>query len=254
MVGRIAPKMQDQLTKILLAISEGHADAAATYAIELSQTADDFDEVAFRRCIGDLVIQMQDNTLRQLDIGRALLQVSRAAGETGLYVPSELAMLGKTLLQLHEIGRSLDASFDPTAAIRRHVSVILQQRVRKELTPGNVFASLLDMKEFAAQLPTRVNKVLDTAGKGQIELKLRKDDTLFLLDGFQKVANRIASGLLLAALIVGAALLMRVPTKFQIYGYPGLAILCYLFAALGAIWLFFDMIFHDTKRPPKPPR
>ena len=254
MVGRVAPRMQEQLTKILLAISEGHAETAATYAIELSQTDEEFDEVTFRRRISDLVIQMQDNTLRQLDIGRGLLQVSRSAGETGLFVPSELAMLGKTLLQLHEIGRCLDASFDPTAAIRRHVSAILQQRVRKDLTPGNLFASILDMKEFATQLPSRVNKVLDTAGKGQIELKLRKDDTLFLLDGFQKVANRIAAGLLLASLVVGAALLMQVPTKFQLFGYPGLAILCYLFAAFGAIWLFFDMIFRDTKRPPKPPR
>ncbi len=254
MVGRITPAMQESLIKLLLAISEGRADDAATVAIGISETDEGFDEVTFRRRIGELVLAMQDNNLQQMDLGRALMMVSRSAAENGLFVPSELTMLGKTLLQLHEIGRNLDDKFDPNAAIRRHVSEILQQRVRKDLTPGNVLSSVLEMKEFVGQLPGRVNKVLDAAGKGQIELRLRKDDTLFLLDGFQKVANRIAAGLLLASLIIGAALLMQVPSRFQIFGYPGLAILCYMFAALGAMWLFVNMIFFDTKRPPKPPR
>ena len=39
--------------------------------------------------------------------------------------------------------------------------------------------------------------------------------------GFQKVANRITVGLVVAALIVGAALMMRVETTFRIWGYPG---------------------------------
>ena len=54
-----------------------------------------------------------------------------------------------------------------------------------------------------------------------------------LIDGPHKIANRIAPGLILAALIVDAALLMQVPTSFRILGYPELAILFFLAAALG---------------------
>jgi len=254
MVGRVTPGMQEYLIKLLLAISEGRAEDAAGLAIQISETDDNFDETTFRRHLGDLVMQMHDHTLHQMDIGRALLQVSRSAGATGLHVPSELTLLGKTLLQLHEIGQCLAPSFDPNAAIRHHVSSILQQRLRKDLTPGNFFSSLLEMKDFLAQLPARVNKVFDAVGQGRLELTLRKDDTLFLLDGFQKVANRIAAGLLLAALIVGAALLMQVRTEFEIMGYPGFAMLCFIAAAAGALWLLFDIFLHDTRRPPKPPR
>jgi len=254
MVGRLAPGMQEHLIKLLLAISEGRAEDSASFAIQISETDTDFDEPAFRRRIGELVLQMQDNTLQRMDIGRALLEVSRSAGETGLFVPSELTLLGKTLLQLHEIGRCLAPSFDPNAAIRRDVTEILQRRFQKDITPGNLFGSLLEMKDFVAQLPSRVNKVFDAVGRSQLELRLHRDDTLFLLDGFQKVANRIAAGLLLASLIIGAALLMQVRTGFELFGYPGLAILCFIFAAFGAVWLLFDIFFRDTKRPPKPPR
>ena len=57
----------------------------------------------------------------------------------------------------------------------------------------------------------------------------------------QKVANRIASGLVLAALIIGAALLMRVETSFQVLGYPGIAILCFLAAAAGGVTTLFAL-------------
>lgn len=56
-------------------------------------------------------------------------------------------------------------------------------------------------------------------------------DEARLMEGMQKVANRIALGLVLAALIVGAALLMDVETSFRIFGYPGLAMLLFLAAA-----------------------
>src|ERR1022692_744144 len=42
---------------------------------------------------------------------------------------------------------------------------------------------------------------------------------------------------LLAALIIGAALLARVETSFRIFGYPGFAILCFLGVGGGGLFL-----------------
>jgi ubiquinone biosynthesis protein len=249
MVGRVTPGMQEHLIKMLLAVSEGRSEDAINVAVRISQTSEQFDLAAFRRRLGDLVAEMHGNTLNKLDVGRVLLEVGREAGATGLFVPSELTLLGKTLLQLHEIGNTLAPAFDPNAAIRKHVGTILEQRLRKDLTPGNLFASVLEVKQFMSQLPNRVNKVFDALGRGQVELKVRADDTLRVVDGFQKVANRVAAGLLLASLIIGAALLMQVPTQFQLFGYPGLAIIFFLLAASGGIWLLCDIFFRDTKQP-----
>ena len=59
-------------------------------------------------------------------------------------------------------------------------------------------------------------------------------DQTRLMMGLQKIANRITVGLLLAALIIGAAMLMQVETSFRILGYPGFAILFFFLAACGA--------------------
>ncbi|MEO6183090.1 MAG: AarF/UbiB family protein, partial [Verrucomicrobiota bacterium] len=228
MVGRTTPAMQEKLIKVLIAISEGKGEEAVALVIQMSLTTEYFNEPEFRRKISSLVAEQQDSTLEKIDVGMLLLEVGRSAGENGLFVPIELTMLGKTLLQLDQIGRGLDDKFNPNAAIRRHVSDILNQRLKKDVTAGKLFASILDLKDFVTGLPGRVNKILDIVGNSEFEVKVRAPDTNLLLEGFQKIANRITTGLILAALIIGAALLMQVPTSFQLLGYPGFAMLCFL--------------------------
>jgi len=84
-------------------------------------------------------------------------------------------------------------------------------------------------------------------GDAELNVNVRPAETEFLVDSAQKVANRITMGLILAALIVGAALLMRVQTSFELFGYPGLAIICFLIAAAGGVWLVVNILWHDHK-------
>ncbi len=254
MVGHTTPSMQEHLLKLLLAVSEGNGDEASEVVIRISEKMDDFDQPEFRRQVTRLVAAKRDQGLEQMNVGRSLFDVSSRARASGLMVPSELTLLGKTLLQLDEIGRLLDPTFNPTEAIRRHVSELLSRRVQKDLTRGNIFSSILETKDFVQALPGRVNRILDAVTNSELEVKVKAVDAKVVLDGMQKIANRITAGLVLAALIVGASLLMRVHTRFQLFGYPGLAILCFIAAAGGAFWLVVNIFVQDYKSQRKIPR
>jgi predicted unusual protein kinase regulating ubiquinone biosynthesis (AarF/ABC1/UbiB family) len=247
MVGRIAPGMQEKLIRLLLAVAEGHSDEAGTIAIEISQTSDGFNEADFRRRIAGLISEQKHSPLADIEVGAAILQVSRSAAETGLFVPSELSLLGKTLLQLDQVGRTLDPSFNPNAAIRKHVSEMLNRRLTQNFTTGKFFSSMLELKDFVGGLPPKMNKLLDSLGEPRLEVFVRPRDKHQFLAGINHSANRITAGLLLASLIVGAALLMQVPTEFRLFGYPGLAIICFLLAATGGLILLASIVFQDRK-------
>ena len=105
------------------------------------------------------------------------------------------------------------------------------------------------MRDFLTGLPVRLNKIMDVVGNSELEVKIRAVDANLVMEGFQKIANRITSGIILAALIVGASLLMQVETAFQIFGYPGLAMLCFLAAAAaaGGFWLVIGIFIQDHK-------
>lgn len=254
MVGHTAPAMQENLLKILLAISEGNGEAAAEIAIRMSEKLEEFTAPEFRRRITQLVALRRDQGLAELNVGRSLLEVSSIAQECALIVPSELVLLGKTMLQLDEVGRILDPAFDTNASIRRHVAALMAKRMRQDLTQGSVYSTLLEMKDFTTGLPSRLNRIMDTVTNSELEVKVKATDAKMVMDGMQKIANRITMGIVLAGLIVGASLLMRVATPFQLFGYPGLAILCFLAAAAGSFWLVISIFVHDYQSRKKYPR
>jgi len=247
MVGRITPSMQDNLLKLLIAVGEGNSETAADSVIHICQTTEEFDALEFHRHIGQIMAAQHNQSLERLNTGKALMAVSRSAVASGLLVPSELTLLAKTLLQIDEVGKILAPEFDPYAAIRRNVAELMGRRIRKNLTQGNVLTSLLEMKEFVTGLPIRLNRLMDGITHSEFEIKVRSMDAKTVVEGFQKVANRITAGIILGSLILGAALLIRIQTSFQLLGYPGIAILCFLGASAGGLCLLFSIFFQDER-------
>jgi len=129
----------------------------------------------------------------------------------------------------------------------------MTQRMQKEATQGSILASLLEMKRFVDDLPERVNKVLDAVSNAELEIKVRTLDADQIMEGLHKIANRIATGIILAGLIIDASLLTRVDTTFRIFGYPGLAMLVFFLsrrpAVSGSSSVFLCRITRARKMP-----
>ena len=248
MIGRISSTTQEQLFKLILAIGEGRGDDAAEILISLGERHEDFNESEMRRAIADLIGRFHRVTMREMNVGRVMLEMSRSSSEHGLKMPPELALLGKTLLHLDEVGRVLDLEFDVNASLRRNASSVMRRRMLKSATPANVFSAAMDVREFAERLPGRVNRILDALAANDLRFKVEVIDQGSIIDGLQKVANRIALGLVLAALIVGAAMLMRIPTSLTIFGYPWLAMLLFLAAAAGGFWMAWTILAGDVRK------
>lgn len=254
MVGHVAPVLQERLLKLLLAVSEGQGEDAANLVLEIGERLENPDETRFRREVSDLVMRHRETAVEQIEVGRIVLELSRVAALCGVRVPPELTLLGKALLNLDHVGRALAPEFDPNAAIRRHAGDLMSRRMTRSLSPANLLSSVLDAKEFAEALPGRVNKILTTLANNDLRLRVDAVDEVELVKAFQKVANRITVGLVLAALIVGAALMMNVRTSFTIAGYPGFAMICFLAAAAGGVALVWDILMHDRRSRRERPR
>jgi ubiquinone biosynthesis protein len=247
MVARLTPDLQSKLLQLLLAISEGHGDTAANLAFEIGDIKRGFDAPACRKEINDLVQHAFGSNIHDMEIGKVVLTITKTTADHGLKMPSELTMLGKTLLNLDQVGRTLDPEFDPNASVRRNAAHLTQQRMMKSVSPASLFNSMIETKEFTDKLPSRVNKILDLVASNKLHIDIEAIDEQILTDSFQKVANRITLGLVLAALIVGAALLMRIETHFKVFGYPGLAMICFLLAAGLGFVLVAQIMFYDQK-------
>ena len=251
MVGRLTPRFQENLLQLLLAISEGRADEVADLTIKAGEPKDSFEAKKFNQQIKDLVSQHHGASLENINSGRIVLEITRISGECGFRLPVEFTMIAKTLLNLDQVVHTLDPTFDPNASIRQNATELLRERMMQSLSPGNLFSTLLETKGFVEKLPGRVNRLFDAIANNEMQIKVDAIDEVRLMEGLQKIANRITMGLVLAALIVGAALLMRVETSFQILGYPGIAMIFFFIAAAAGMFLVFHIFFNDVKKEKK---
>jgi hypothetical protein len=92
---------------------------------------------------------------------------------------------------------------------------------------------------------------MDTFTKNEFELRIKAFDEMRFIENMQKIANRITLGLILGALIVGAALMMNVKSTFTILGYPGLSIIMFIIAAAFGFALVINILSRDEWRRKK---
>jgi predicted unusual protein kinase regulating ubiquinone biosynthesis (AarF/ABC1/UbiB family) len=171
MAARLSDPMQESLLKLLLAISEGQSEEVAEISAEIGEKLETFDPAELRRRTSSLVLGLELSSMSTLRVGRVLSDLSRSSAQAGIRLPSELTLLGKTLLHLDEVGRVLAPDFDPNAAVRRNAADLLRRRVWRSATPGRLAAAALEAKEFLGKLPARVNRFLDLVSNNELKVR-----------------------------------------------------------------------------------
>ncbi len=248
MAAYLAPHTQQQFLQLLLAIGDGKTEAVADIVVAMGERLDDFNADGFERAMAELVLPHRDSSLTELNLGRMVMEMTRAAGEHGLRPAPEITMLGKTLLNLDEATATLAPNLDPVAVVKEHTGELMRGHLRRSISGGSLVGAALDATDFLQRLPGRLNSFADQVGSGGFEIRLKAFDEEKMMSGMQKIANRITVGLIVAALIVGAALLTTVQTDFEIFGYPGLAIVLFMLAAATGFFLVADILLTDRRR------
>lgn len=245
MVAKFGPDLREHILKLLIAISKYNGEETANVLLKMSEYDKNADLVGFRKEINRLVLDSQNKTAKDLQTGRLLIQMNKVAAEKSIKLPVELNILGKILMNMDQIVAVLTPDYDLQRAIERNVEKLMEKKMLQELKPDNFFAQALEAKKLTEKLPERLNTITEKLANNEFEIKIDAIDEQRLTDGFQKVANRISIGLIIAALIIGAALLMRIPSTFTLLGYPGLAMILFSIAAVIGLWLVLKMMLKD---------
>lgn len=249
MVATVPPRIQDKVVKVLLAIGDGDGEEAASVLASMGHSLDGYDAASFRDDVAHLV----SSTVAMgadLQAGAVLVQLSRLSGQHGLRPPAEMSMIGKALLNLDQTTAHLDPTFAPAEAIRDNLAQIMRGGL--SVSSAGIMAAAIEAKEFTAQLPRRANRILDSLADGELTVRVNAIDEQRLLMVLQRLTNRLTMGLVLAAIVVGAALMMQVPTASEILGYPAIAMVFFVLAAVAGAVLVAWIALTDRKVARRP--
>ncbi|HZU71310.1 MAG TPA: AarF/UbiB family protein [Acidimicrobiales bacterium] len=243
MVGYLREQVRSALVRLVLAAQAGRGEECAEVLFRLGRPLEDFDEPGLQREVSELLARRTAASVGELSGGELVMHLSRVCGECGLRPPAELAMVARALLSLERVAVALDPNFDAGQSVADHAAELLSPQLRP--SPSGVVGALLDARDFAEQLPGRINRVMDSLAHGELRLRVHAFDETEMLRSLQKLANRLAMGLVIAALLVGAAILTRAPSSSRILGYPSVALVCFLVAVACGLALMASIVLSD---------
>lgn len=252
MVAHVPPKRRDQLLKLLFAAVDGRGEEVAREAVAMGTRLEDFDDERYAREIGQLVAKYAAHSGSQaVSEGRLVFDLTRLGAACNLRSPPELNLLGKTLLNLESVCKALDPDLDVKAVIEAHLEHVMRGRLRRAFSPAGIAGDMIELQGLVREAPRKVSDILSLLAENRLRVCVAGLEESHLMENLQKIANRITTGLIVAALLIASALLMRVDTGTRLFGYPALAIAMFLLGAVLGITIVVSALLSDRKAKPR---
>jgi predicted unusual protein kinase regulating ubiquinone biosynthesis (AarF/ABC1/UbiB family) len=248
MVVHVDEKMRGDFVRFLISYAEGDAWHAAETLLDISTLKEDADVDGFRNEVSHIMARDQHLPPQEAMAGIVLLKMTQVAYKYRIRVPSTTTMLGKALLSMSSIAQHLDPRMDLRRITRDYMSDALLRRRITQTTPGRAFRNWGEMEQMLTYAPMRLNRILDLLSENRFQIRLVTQETEELLDGLQKIANRIAFGIIDGAIILGSALMMKYEAGPHLWGYPLLSTLGFIVSIVLGFWLIWSIVAHDRKK------
>jgi predicted unusual protein kinase regulating ubiquinone biosynthesis (AarF/ABC1/UbiB family) len=250
MVAHVPPKQRERMLKLLFAAVDGRGEEVGNEAIAMGTRLENFDEERFMREVGQMVARYAAHGSHSQSEGRLMLELVRLATACDLRTPAELSLLGKTLLNLEQVSNALDPSLDVKRVVERHLEYVMRQRLKKALSPSNIASELIEVQALLRESPRKVSDILSLLAENKLQVRMTGLEESHLMESLQKIANRVAAGLVTAALIVASAMMMRIESRHQLLGYPAIALVLFFIGAGLGIAIVLSALLGDRKAKP----
>lgn len=251
MVAHIPPKLRGRLLKLVFAAVDGRGESVADELIALGVRLEDFDEDRFVREVGQHVARYAAHShVQAWSEGRLLLHLSRLSALCGLRTPPEFNLLAKTLLNLETVCVALDPDLSLKQAVEEHLQKLLRDRLLQSLSPAGLASEAIDLQSLLQEAPRKVGNVLSLLSENRLQVRITGWQDSALMENLQKIANRIAAGVVVAALLISSALLLRSGVGPLLFGYPAFALVLFLVAAGLGLAIVISALRNDKKPPP----
>jgi len=242
MVGYLNRRMKEDLVRLFIASVEMDTDAVVDQLIRMGAVGEQLDRPRLRRDLERLITRYQGMPLRDIQANQVMSEVMPVAFRHRLHLPSDLWLLGKTLSMLEGVGRQLDPDFDVLTVAQPYVRQFVWEMSSPIALGRRLQEGITDWSQLLLDLPNRMPRLLDQLERGEATIGLdirRADEILGKLD---RIANRLAISLLLAAFIVALALL--IPSLDMTWPWGSLVwmvVIGFVVVSLLGLWLLISI-------------
>lgn len=242
MMGRLDDVLVEELADLLSAVVERNVDRAIRTLLRAGVLDEEVDIRSFRVDLADFMDRYYGLSLKHIDMKQALEEGMDVMRRYRVRIQPNLTLLGRALGTYEEVGRILYPEFDLLPLAKPYIRKLMLRRMR----PGRVMREVIDvldqMRRLLRTLPEEMERIVKSMTRGKFGVELKHVGLEQLIGEIDRASNRLSFSLVIAALIVGSSLVLRLEHGPFVFGYPIFGILGFVFAGVLGIGLVLSIL------------
>jgi ubiquinone biosynthesis protein len=242
MVGVVDRQTREMFVELVDSVVRRNEARTAQVLLQLTIWEQPPDLRQLERELSDFMGRHLYRPLKDIEVGKLLKDLLEIATRFQLRLPPDIFLMLKAISTVETVGRMLDPEFDMIAKAAPFIEQVLLDRFKPQRVAEDVGDLAARMLKFLQQFP---KDLLDLAGllrQQKLSLQLKHDGLEKVLATHDQISNRISFAIIIAALIIGSALIVISKTPPLFYGISLIGIIGFLAAALMGIWLLVAIL------------
>jgi ubiquinone biosynthesis protein len=180
--------------------------------------------------------------LKDMEVGKLLQDLIELTIRFQLRIPPDIFLMIKALSAIESVGRTLDPEFDLIAHATPFIKRVKLERFAPKRLSSDVFDMISRLLEFLQQFPKDLMDLTGMIRQQKLSLQLEHKGLETMLATQDRTSNRMSFAIIIAALIIGSALIVISEIPPLVYGISLIGIIGYLVAAVMGFWLLVAII------------
>jgi predicted unusual protein kinase regulating ubiquinone biosynthesis (AarF/ABC1/UbiB family)/nucleotide-binding universal stress UspA family protein len=205
MVGEVDPAMREQLMLLLMAFWQEDVAFLTDVTLMLAGAIDrsELDVKGFADEIGELVAKYRTASLKDIQLGPVLQEMSEVALRYQVPLPASLTLTGKALAQMQLATAQLDPELDPFDVAGKFLMRNLLRGMGAKLDPQTLFYQSQRLKVRFLRVVEAVERLIGARPGQKLEVNFRAST---LETTIRRAGRRLALGLTAGAALLATGL------------------------------------------------
>lgn len=209
MSGQVDSRTTEQLADLVTGLVRGDAEQVLDAALRLTDAdATLSGDRRLRRTVSDFLLDIETADLEHLEVGKLLRRFFDTLREHRLRCPSDLLMLIKALATIEGVATWLDPQFDVMAQLRPHVERLVGHRYAPEEIWRRAQRLVQSYTQLLTDLPRDVRVLSQRLRSNRLSVGIEHRGLDRLTDAVEHASRNVAFAVMIAATIVGSAILV----------------------------------------------
>ncbi|HRV80628.1 MAG TPA: AarF/ABC1/UbiB kinase family protein [Planctomycetota bacterium] len=211
MVGRLDEELLDQLVDLMIGFVGSDAQALAHTVQRMSLMPAGVHQAELRRDLAELQAETANTPFDQLDMVELLDRFTNLVRTHHIRLPPTISLLIKVLIMLDGTSRSLDRSFSLMELLRPYCERAIKKRHSPREQIRRAFETGRDWTRFLGRLPGTLDDIAERLQNQNMRIDLQHQ-------GLEATVDRLVSGILCAAMLLGGSILWALKAPPTIFG------------------------------------